>query len=917
MSESAENKHNPAPIDQSRDPSTDDLPGDASPQDSLPPRPAPLAPTLFDSAPRDTPDPAIQNAEGFVAPAPALAPVEAPHTSATIPMAPLGADAPVGLLGNEKVENRATSKVLARAGAVARQAGILLALGASIFVFLWQVNQHYPIKHWLFWSYLKQWGYCSLFVSAIVSSGHLVLRALGGKRLPLVERTTISLATGTLVFFLVMFACGLFGIYNRVFAIAMPVLLTLPGLPGLVRHWRRASRHLQGARKRTTWRPSPLFWLVAAFGAAGVGLIYFAILSARNIAYDSYFYHLGISQQYALEGGIKPALEGWLPAAIPHLASVLYCWAFLLPGMTMFERVTCAAHVEFILFLFTLAGVPALVRQLVPRAPAGLSWATFFLFPGIFVYDSALSVAADHVAAFWAIPIYLMLLRTLRSLDVVRTEGAFAARNSALLGAFSAGAVLTKYQSMYLIAYPGLALCCAMVWQFGRVAIRHRAMFRRVVGTIFATAFTSFIVGLLLTTPHWLKNWAWYGDPFFPYMSPYMLSSKWVPDTSALFQGWNDTQHQNWRPQGTLSQKLLETLQGVVVFAFKPHDWAKFHGQVPIFGALCTLSVVVLPFLRKTGRIWGLVIATHLGVAVWYWTLHQDRYLQLLLPWMACIVSATLFCLWRAHWTAKPLTAVLVGVQVIWGGDAYFIPAHAMTGSSAGPITAELLSSGMKAKYAERFAFGDRLFEMGRDAALPQDARVLVHEHELRFGLWRPVVSDRPGLTYAYRYEFLKDDADVYAHMRKLGVTHVATRLKSNSVDSLGAELRFFSFVKRETKHIKDFSDWSLFSLPPTPPTRKVSDVVAYLGCGKQYARGLHQLSNLSVRERQVVKKPPLVVAMKPMPTQPQEFAAFIAQAGYVVTDNNCKPAAPPEATVGFTQVATRGDGEVLWVRSQ
>lgn len=884
--------------------------------DPLPPRRAPLAPTLFDPLPNEAANPDVPSAEGFVAPAPA----EAPHASATIPMAPLLADSPDTALGSS--ENKTASaapepKVGARVGAVARQAGVLLALGAAIFIFLWQVNSHYAIKHWLFWSYSKQWGYCSLFALAVASSGHLVVNALGGKRLPLVERTTISLAVGTLFFFSVMFVTGLFGLYNRIFAVVMPIVLILPGIPALVRHGRRIDRHLRGARKRTTWRPSALYWLIAAFGVGCVGLIYFAILSPRNIAYDSYFYHLGIAQQYAVEGRIKATPEAWLPAAIPHLASVLYTWAFLLPGMSMFERVTCAAHVEFILFLFTLGGVPALVRKLVPRAPVGLSWAAFFLFPGIFVYDSALSVAADHVAALWAIPIYLMLLRTLRSLDVVRTEGAFAARNSALLAAFAAGAILTKYQSMYLIAYPGVAVGCAMVWQFGRVVIRHRSLFRRIVGTILATVFTSIFVGLLLTTPHWLKNWAWYGDPFFPYLSPYMLSSKWIPDTSVLFQGWNDTQHQNWRPQGTLPQKLLETLQGTGVFAFKPHDWAKFHGQVPIFGALFTLSVLVLPFLRKTGRIWGLVLATHLGVAVWYWTLHQDRYLQLLLPWMACTVAATLICLWRAHWTAKPLTAALVGVQVIWGGDTYFIPAHAMTGNSAGPITAELLSFGMKGKLTERFAFGDRLFEMGRDTALPQDAHVLVHEHELRFGLWRPVVSDRPGLAYAYRYEFLKDDADVHAHMRKLGVTHVATRLKSNNVDSLGAELRFFAFVKRETKHIKDFSDWSLYSLPSAAPTRKSNDVVAYLGCGRQYARGLHRLSNLSVRERQVVKKPPQVAAMTPMPTQPGEFAPFIAQAGFVVTDNNCKPAAPAEATQGFVQIATRGDAEVLWVRSQ
>lgn len=362
--------------------------------------------------------------------------------------------------------------------------------------------------------------------------------------------------------------------------------------------------------------------------------------------------------------------------------------------------------------------------------------------------------------------------------------------------------------------------------------------------------------------------------------------------------------------------RLLETAQGVATFAFKPHDWAKFHGQVPIFGMLFTLSVLVLPFLQKTKRIWTLVIATHIGIAVWYWTLHQDRYLQALLPWMAATVSATLICLWRAHWSAKPFAVALVGVQIIWGGDAYFIPAHAMTGNSASPITAELLSQGMKGKINERYGFGDRLFEIGRDSALPQDAHVLIHEHELRFGMWRPVISDQPGLAYAYRYDMLKDEVDVYNHMRQLEITHVITRAKSHSVDSLGSDLEFFAFIKRDTKHVKDIVDWGLFSLAPTPPTRKLNNVVAYLGCGKQYGRGLHKVSSLSVRERQI-KRPPQIAPMTPMPTQANEFVTFMAQADFLVTDNTCKPPPPADATTGFTQIATRGDNEVLWARNR
>jgi len=194
-----------------------------------------------------------------------------PETSHTIPEAPLYVEPAAGLpvsptLNDEPSRKERWKATTGKIAAGARNVGLLLALGVAIFVFLQQVNTHYPIKHWLFWTYAKIWGYCALFALAVASTGHLAVKALGGKRLPLAERWVVSLACGTLLYFGVMFLCGLFGIYGRVFAVVLPIALFLPGSVSLVRHGRRAIRHLRGALARTTWRPSPLFWLIAAFG---------------------------------------------------------------------------------------------------------------------------------------------------------------------------------------------------------------------------------------------------------------------------------------------------------------------------------------------------------------------------------------------------------------------------------------------------------------------------------------------------------------------------------------------------------------------------------------------------------------------------------------------------------------------------
>jgi hypothetical protein len=272
--------------------------------------------------------------------------------------------------------------------------------------------------------------------------------------------------------------------------------------------------------------------------------------------------------------------------------------------------------------------------------------------------------------------------------------------------------------------------------------------------------------------------------------------------------------------------------------------------------------------------------------------------------------------LWRVHWTAKPLAGALVGLQVVWGGDTYFIPAHAMTGTSAGPVTIELFSQGMKGKITERYAFGDRLFEIGRDPALPQNAKVLLHEWETRLGLWRPMVSDFPGHMYAFQYEQIPSPAEFDKRIRSLGVTHIVTRAqKSGLHDSLGADLQFFAFVERDTVMLKKIGEWGIHALRPEITTRQSNNMVGYLGCGTQYERGLHKLSSMSVRDRFSSRKIPRVRAVKPAPPTGPEIRILATQADYLVIDQKCTPALPGDVTQGFTQVATR-ENEQLWART-
>ncbi|HEY6476036.1 MAG TPA: glycosyltransferase family 39 protein [Polyangia bacterium] len=108
------------------------------------------------------------------------------------------------------------------------------------------------------------------------------------------------------------------------------------------------------------------------------------------------------------------------------------------PG-DLFHRMALSAHLEFALFVATLAGIGVVVRRLVgARAP--LAGALMFAFPGFLI--SNLIVGSDHVLAFWVPPLLIAVLRWARR---------FETREAVLVALFLGGAMLTKYQAIYLV----------------------------------------------------------------------------------------------------------------------------------------------------------------------------------------------------------------------------------------------------------------------------------------------------------------------------------------------------------------------------------------------------------------------------------------------------------------------------------
>src|SRR5262249_30326697 len=148
-------------------------------------------------------------------------------------------------------------------------------------------------------------------------------------------------------------------------------------------------------------------------------------------------------------GAIRRAPEGSFVAAYPQLASYLFTWAFCLPQSTLFDRVELCLHIELATFIGMLAAIPVAVRKLVPRTSGAGSFAAYFLFPSIFLYDSNLNGGSDHVSALFTLPLGLSLLRAWPALDPAACF---------VFAMMAAGVILTKYSAYSVLYGPFAAL---------------------------------------------------------------------------------------------------------------------------------------------------------------------------------------------------------------------------------------------------------------------------------------------------------------------------------------------------------------------------------------------------------------------------------------------------------------------------
>lgn len=750
---------------------------------------------------------------------------------------------------------------------VAASKGLMPAAFAVVgaAVLLGFSESYYPIAQWLLWHYLGIILLTLWLGVACLSLGDVLLRRVFHLSLPTHEHVAIGFFLGLTGFELGMFLLGTVQAYGRTTFVLFPLILSLLN----VQRWRDIlHRYWRYLHVGPELKPRQVLFVL--FGVGTIALIYFSILTPYNVQFDARWKHMALAEDYVAHGGLRRMAEGWVFSTRPHLTSYLYVWAFLLPVGTLFHRMVLAAHLEFLVFtLTTLFAIPALVRRLVPRADPRIVWVARFLFPGVLLYDSSLSAGADHFGAVIAPTLALVLIRLWKHFE---RRWLFLA----IIG-ISAAAMVKETVAIMLVPIPVMVI----VTRFCLLSSIAAPPVRR---KLFVSVTLAFGLGLLLTTPFWLKNWLWHGNPVYPNLGSLFPSRPW--SSIAAYRFANEySEVQMWSPPRNI-HGLAESVQALFDYSFLPNDWSKFHGNRPVFGSLLTILLPIVLWLKHTRRIWWNIGWIHGAIFIWYWVHHQDRYLQAILPLMTAATAAILILIYRQLRAGiRHAVTLLIVVQLASAADVYFIATHAMAGSSVRRVV-ENLGLGHAGKYEERFTIEPRWTALKK--VLPSDAKLLFHDLQSHLGTGHEGVRDAVLWQYGLNYSLAKHPDEIHRWLTDLGVTHIVLSAnKSSGNDRLASDLMFFDFVYRRARFTKDVDGIYLFENPPEPKALPFHDQVVVVHCASSNEMALHPLDHLkqpAVGPLSTPRAKPIAVTRSEV-----ELQRWLSNVDFAVVDAECQ----------------------------
>lgn len=730
-----------------------------------------------------------------------------------------------------------------RASATASWAGLLAALSrpklriaGTVVVCLGglayygvQIDEHYAITEWLVWRVALLWAYVALYTLACVGIGHAVLqRVLRLSDPPLLETWLFSMGLGLTVFVLSLYVLGSVGGLQPALAIGLPVL-SVAGcqkrLGGLLRR--------TIAELRTPVASTLAETIVRRLATAG-GLIAFAILYAiaftpEAISYDAAWYHLPVAHDYARLGRIVPFPSDY-NRALPQLASLVYAWGFLLPGIEHPFDWMMALHLEYSMVVWKAIGVSVGAQWVLGDVRRRGLWAGYFLFPLVFAFGHSVVGGAEHFGGFWSAPMMVATGRLLRDFDL---------RRCALLGIFAGAAILTKYQAIYMITACGGAIAVRWLW-----LVVHRGPEQRAIGWARMWRGPLLVIGIaaLVAAPHFVKNAVFYGDPLYPFLqSAFPDTHPTHEHAQRLFSDMlGDPDN---RPMERGADRIWHAIALFFEFSFSPH-YASGIQRWPVFGCLFILLMPCALFVRDSRRIWFGIWCAFAVIAVWGNTYMTDRYLNAVVPVFAAVTVALLVRVWELGRPARIALVPLVGLQLAWNADA---PVY--SGNEQIAATMKLARSGWEGRLDPEQRYPYNAIFQKITAATPEDAQILLRAHQA-VGIDRSVHRDVQWQQANFYYAPLRDAAELWQLYSDRGITHLLYKRDDHYAGTIQSSVLFAALVHRSKMPVQKFGGWQLVALSPAAPPASQPMNVAVFGLRRFYPDGLYQVEDLDVYGR-------------------------------------------------------------------
>jgi hypothetical protein len=724
-----------------------------------------------------------------------------------------------------------TSQVLDKpvGGIVGRARALLVASLCliGITVFARELDGVYEISAWLAWPVLLIWGYTLLLVTACVVAGNAALtRVLAARRLPLLETWLFALALGLVAFTFGMYLLGATGGIRPVPALLLPLALIAVGARDIPRLWVRSARAWRRARP-----VSPLALGIGAFGLIGCFVLYLIAFSPISIGFDASWYHFPVAHDYVRHGKLVP-FAGDYVRTLPHLDSLLYAWGFVLPGIdTPFDWML-ALHLEYAIVLGNALGIAVATKWMVRDDRLRGAWVALFLFPQVFAFGFGITGGADHFVGFWAVPMFMATARALPRLEL---------RYCALLGAMAGGAVLSKYQAVYMIVACALLLVvrwCTLAFRSwrGHVGPTRRELVAApllVIGT-----------ALLVSAPHFVKNAIFYRNPLYPFaQSLFTGSSPTHPRAAELFE--NMLGETGNHPDGEGLTRVWNTLELLFDFSFHPHYTVGWVADWPIFGSLFTLLLPCVLVIRRPGRIAAGAFACVVALLIWSNTYLTDRYLVAVLPMFAATTAALIVQIHRLGWVARAGLIPLVALQLVWGADTWV-----WSGKKSIEDTMSLARSGWEGRLdsQERFPYW-RTFRAVSEAT-PEDANILIRGSRPTLGIDRDVVEDLQWNQALLYYEPLTDPRQLWELYHRVGITHLLWLPNVHYSGTIQSSVLFAMLVHGTDQPVTNIDRWRLMELPERAPAPAAAPIRVLTRSLRFYPDGLYHLEDLHIYGR-------------------------------------------------------------------